>query len=149
MATKKAAKKAKSVLKTTHDQVLQEKKQIEEQLQKAVHDLASRDSEIRRLRAELEAAKQAGTRAKLQFDGTHRETQRLAERIAEYKRERDIAYAARDENARLFADMREKVFELEVGIESRIAEAEGLAMFYKERLKKVLRAVKEAGEGLH
>lgn len=91
----------------------------------------------------MKTFEQANERLKLLNDQTYR---RFEQKTQDLKYERDLAYAARDENAARFAQMREKVFELEHGLDDRVAKIEGLVLLYKQRLRKMIEAMQAAQE---
>lgn len=111
---------------------------LELKLQDAVHDLARRDEEIRRLKMERDQLVQSAQNANLRQDGTYRQLQHLMNRKDVWEREREIAYQARDENALEVANLRERVFDLEHGLDDKIAAAEGRATAYKMKLRNIL-----------
>jgi hypothetical protein len=101
---------------------------------------------VRRLETENRHLKEGARALSAKYDGACREVQTLANRVKQWKYERDMAYSIRDDNAKVIDALRTELFELKAGIHEDIAKAQGVAMFYKAKLGKFLKAVEEAAK---
>lgn len=117
---------------------------FEQRIKLVVRDLADRTQQLEEAIRQRESFHQAAKRIKLQYDGTVAEMEKLLQRKAQWGHENQVAHASRENHIALYEKEKAKAFDLEQGISEQVATAEGKAMFYKEKLTGVLRAVDEA-----
>lgn len=108
--------------------------------------------------------KQVADNMKLQLDGAARQLEKLAQhkmhmvdaqnvmdelvttkqRLADTEAHVKILTSVRDEGTTRISDLRFKIFELENGLDGRLAAAEGKALYYKEKLTNMVLFLQDA-----